>query len=219
MSSYNKLVKGVLVFLLYFLVPYVIDMFLPSITASSTMDLVIRLTLMFLLLLFFIFIYKDDVIRDIKALKKSSFAILGKSLMYFAIMIVGIGAISAILIVLNPDFVYTNSNIIDALIKEHSLAMIVYVFVITLITEQIVFRKVFKDVLQNKYFFIVFSGIIYGVFQVGYSVSSINDLCTIIPFAFAGIILSVSYQKTDNIVTPCLVYLFYNLFSLLGVLF
>lgn len=218
MKNYNRLIKGVLVFLLYFLVPYVIDMFLPSITQSSSMDLVIRLSLMFLLLLFFVFIYKDDMVRDIKALKSNGFLILGKSLMYFAIMIVGIGIISAILIALNPDFIYTNSNIIDALIKEHSLAMIVYVFVITLITEQIVFRKVFKDILQNRYFFVIFSGIIYGVFQVGYSVSSINDLCTIIPFAFAGIILSIAYEKTDNIVTPCLVYLFYNLFSLLGVI-
>ncbi len=218
MKSYNKLIKGIGVFLLYILVPYVIDIFLPSITKSSTNELIIRLALMFLLLLYFILMYKEDFIRDIKALKTNFLSILGKSLMYFALLIVTFFAVSAVIRIINPDFVYTNSSIIDAMIKENFIIMIVYVFIITLITEQIVFRKVFKDILQNKYFFIIFSGIIYGIFQVGYTVSSINDLCTIIPFAFAGIILNVSYIKTDNIVTPCLVYLFYNLFSLLGVM-
>lgn len=216
MNNFNKLIKGAGVFLLYILVPYVINMFLPSITKSNTTELIIRLTLMFLLLLFFILLYKDDIIRDIKAFKKTFLSIIGKSIIYFAILIAGFGIISALLLIVYPDFKYTNSSIIDSLLKENFIVMIIYVFIISLFTEQIVFRKVFKDILVNKYFFIIFSGIIYGVFQVGYHVTTLNELFTIIPFAFAGIILSTSYEKTDNIITPCLVYLFYDLFLLIG---
>jgi len=53
MANFNKLIKGVLVFLLYILVPYVIDMFLPGITTSNNLELLFRFMFMFLLLLFF----------------------------------------------------------------------------------------------------------------------------------------------------------------------
>lgn len=214
MKNYDKLVKGIGVFLLYILVPYVIDMFLPSITKSNTVELIIRIVCMFLLLLFFILLYKDDIIKDIKAFKNNFSKIIVKSIMYFALFIVGFGIISTLLNVLYPDFVYTNSSIIDTLLKDNFVIMIIYVFIISLFTEQIVFRKVFKDILKNKYFFIIFSGLIYGFFQIGYHVSSINDILSIIPFTYAGIILSTSYQETDNILTPCFVYLIYDLFML-----
>ena len=215
MNGFNKLIKGVLVFLLYILVPYVIDMFLPSITMSSTLELFYRFIFMFLLLLFFVFIYKDDIVKDIKALKNNFGKILGKSVIYFAVMLVGFFAISALIYAVHPSFTYTNSEIIGTLLKKNFPLMIWYVFGISLFMEQIVFRKVFRDIIGNKYFFVIFSSVIYGIFQVGYTINSLNDLFTIIPFAFAGIILCVSYEKTDNILTPCLVYLFYDLFSLI----
>ena len=121
MNNFNKLIKGAGVFLLYILVPYVINMFLPSITKSNTTELIIRLTLMFLLLLFFILLYKDDIIRDIKAFKKTFLSIIGKSIIYFAILIAGFGIISALLLIVYPDFMYTNSSIIDSLLKENYL--------------------------------------------------------------------------------------------------
>lgn len=213
MSNLNKLIKGVGVFLLYILVPYVIDMFLPSITSSNTTELIIRFAIMFLLLLFFVFLYKDDIVKDIKAFSPK---LIGKSVLYFIILIVGFFLVAAVLFAVYPEFSYTNSKIMDSLLQKNFLLMIFYVFIISLFTEQIVFRKVFKDVLNNKYFFIIFSGLIYGIFQVGYNIGSINDILTIIPFAFAGIILSTSYEKTNNIITPCLVYLFYDLFILIG---
>lgn len=216
MRSYNKLIKGALVFLLYILVPYVLNMFFPSITASSRNELLCRFGCMFLLLLFFILVYKDDLVRDIKAFCEKPLSFIGKSVKYFAILLVILTSISATIFAVHPDFVYTNSSIIDLLIKDHFVIMLFYVFIISLFTEQIVFRKVFRDILQNKYFYIIFSGIIYGIFQVGYNISSINDVFTIIPFAFAGIILSTAYDKTDNILTPCFVYMFYDLFLLIG---
>ena len=142
---------------------------------------------------------------------------MGSSLIYFLFLILGIGTISAVLLFLDlaPGFQYANSAILDTLLNKNFIILIIYVFFITLFTEQIVFRKVFKDIINNKYFFIIFSGIIYGILQVGYSFSSINDVLTIIPFAYAGIILNLSYEKTNTIVTPCLVYFFYDLFLLL----
>lgn len=215
MTNLNKLIKGLSVFLLYILVPYVIDMFLPSITKSTNLELLYRFIFMFLLLLFYIFIYKDDIIKDIKAFKESPLKIIKKSGLYFLILMVGFFATSSILLLIFPDFTYTNSGIIDTLLKDNFLLMIFYVFIITLFTETIVFRKVFKDIINNKYFFIIFSGLIYGIFQVGYSVTGLNDILTMIPFVVAGMTLSASYENTDNILTPCFVYLLYNLFSLI----
>lgn len=213
MDDKNKLIRNIGIFLLYILVPYVLNVFLPSITSSSVLELTIRIACMFLLLLFFVFLNKDDIIRDIKAFKSNVLKIVLKSVMYFVILMVGFALISAILIAIYPKFQYTNSSIVQDILNKNLWFGIFYIFVICLFTEQIVFRKIFKDILHNKYFFVVFSGIIYGIFQVGYNIRTINDILTIIPFSFVGIILSVSYEKTDNIVTPCMVYFLYNLFN------
>lgn len=215
MSNFNKLIKGAGVFLLYILVPYIIDMFLPSMTLSNNKELIIRFIFMFLLLLFFVFLYKDDIIKDIKALKDNKFKLLKDSLVTSAIIIVTFLVTGAIIMAIHPTFQYTNDSILKTLLEDNIFLMIIYVFIISLLTEQIVFRKVFRDIIQNKYFFVIFSGLIYGIFVVGYNVSSLNDILTIIPYTLVGIILSSSYEKTDNIMTPCLAYLFYDLFILL----
>ena len=214
-TNYNKLIKGLLVFLLYVLVPYVLDMFLPSITKSNTLELLYRFMFMFLLLLFYVFIYRDDLKEDIKAFLKNKKNILLKSLLFFVIFIVGYGIISATIQNVFKERPLNNSNIIDILMQQNELLTIFYVFIISLFTEQIVFRKVFKDIINNKVFFIIFSGLIYAIFQIGYTISGINDLMALVLYGYAGIILSYSYVKTDNIITPCLVSLFYDLFVLL----
>lgn len=211
MKNLNKSIKGIGVFLLYILVP----MLLPSITSSNTKDLYINIGIMFLLLLLFIFAYKEDIIKDIKAFNAHFFKNICKSLAYSAILIVGLLIVSIILVEVF-HVTYNNSSLIDSLLHKNIFLLIIYVFIISLFTEQIVFRKVFKDILQNKYFFIIFSSLVYAFCQIGYNISSTNDLFTLIPFAFAGIILSVSYEKSNNLITPCVVYLFYDLFILLN---
>lgn len=211
MKNLNKSVKGICVFLLYILVP----MLLPSVTSSKTSDLIINIGVMFLLLLLFIFMYKDDIIKDIKAFNSHFFKNVAKSLAYSAALIVGLLLISIVLVEVF-HVTYNNSSLIDSLLHKNIFLLIIYVFVISLFTEQIVFRKVFKDILVNKYFFIIFSSLVYAFCQIGYNISSMNDLFTLIPFAFAGIILSVSYEKSNNMITPCVVYLFYDLFILLN---
>ena len=190
-------------------------MFLPGITKSNTFELLYRFMFMFLLLLFYIFIYKDDLKEDIKAFRNNKKKVLLKSLIYFVIYIVGFGIISAIIQAILKDRPFNNSNIIDVLMKKNELLTLFYVFVISLFTEQIVFRKVFKDIINNKIFFVIFSGLIYAFFQIGYNISGINDLLPLLIYGYAGMLLSYSYVKTDTIITPCLITMFYDLFVLL----
>lgn len=219
-SNYNKLIKGLLVFLLYVLVPYVLDMFLPSITKSNSFELLYRFMFMFLLLLLYIFIYREDIKEDIKAFKKNKKDILLKSLMYFGILLVGYGVISAtIQFAILGDRPLNNSNIIDILMQENTFLTIFYVFIISLFTEAIVFRKVFKDIITNKVFYVIFSGLIYALFQIGYNISGRADLLALALYSYVGMLLSYTYVKTDNIITPCLVYLFYDLFVLFAFTF
>lgn len=218
-TNYNKLIKGIFVFLLYILVPYILDMFLPSITHSNSFELLYRFMFMFVLLVFYTFVYKDDLKEDIKNFMNNKKRILLKSLMYFGILLFGNILISAIIKAVYPNFTYVSSGIIDTLLNENALLMIFYIFIISLFTEQIVFRKVFRDIIRNKYFFIIFSGLVYGIFQIGYTFASINDVLALIPFTFVGILFSYSYYKTENILTPCFVYLFYDLFYLLLIVF
>ena len=221
-KNLNTLIKGVCVFLLYILVPYVLDMFLPSLTKSNSFELLYRFMFLFLMLIIFVFIYRKDLLNDLKAFKKDKKKVLLNALMSFGLMLIGIAIISLIVTSITGNTngsSYESSSVIDSLFQENKLLMIFYVFIISLFTEQIVFRKVFKDIINNKIFFVIFSGMIYGLFQVGYNLSSSSDLLTLLPYTYMGIIVSSSYAKTDNILTPCFVYLLYDLFVLFAFTF
>ena len=218
-NNYNSLIKGMLVFLLYILVPYILDMFLPSLTKSNSFELLYRFMFLFLMLIFFIFLYRKDLLEDLKAFKENKKKIFLKSLLYFGLLLVGTPIISLIIQSIFTGSTYESSGVIDSLMSENTLLMIFYVFIISLFTEQIVFRKVFKDIINNKVFFVIFSAIIYGLFQIGYNISSAQELVSIVPYVYMGLILSTSYARTDNIVTPCLIYLMYDLFVLFAFTF
>ena len=218
-NNYNSLIKGMLVFLLYILVPYILDMFLPSLTKSNSFELLYRFMFLFLMLIFFIFLYRKDLLEDLKAFKENKKKIFLKSLLYFGLLLVGTPIISLIIQSIFTGSTYESSGVIDSLMSENMLLMIFYVFIISLFTEQIVFRKVFKDIINNKVFFVIFSAIIYGLFQIGYNISSAQELVSIVPYVYMGLILSTSYARTDNIVTPCLIYLMYDLFVLFAFTF
>ena len=216
-DKFNVLIKGVGVFLLYILVPYILDLFLPSLTKSNSFELLYRFMFLFLMLIFFVLIYRKDLLNDLKAFKKDKKKVLLNALIFFGLMLVGIAVISLVVTSITGNASgtsYESSSVIDSLFQENKLLMIFYVFVISLFTEQIVFRKVFKDIINNKLFFVIFSGLIYGIFQIGYNISSVNDLLVLLPYTYIGIIVSASYSKTDNIFTPCFVYLLYDLFVL-----
>lgn len=65
--------------------------------------------------------------------------------------------------------------------------------------EELVFRQGIRNMVSNKYLFIIISGLIFGGLHVFSSITSYIDLLYIIPYASLGVVFAYMLVKTDNI--------------------
>lgn len=78
------------------------------------------------------------------------------------------------------------------------------------ISEELIFRKSFKDCFNNKWLFIFISGFVFGALHVIGSIYSLYDLLYIFPYASLGISFAYIYYKTDNIYSSIFVHVLHN---------
>jgi len=88
------------------------------------------------------------------------------------------------------------------------------------IIEELAFRKSFKKLFANKYFFALFTGFLFGLAHVS-SVDFSNfletwtELLYIISYGSIGFVLGCLYYETDNIFTSILAHVFHNAFTII----
>ena len=90
----------------------------------------------------------------------------------------------------------------------------IYTFIVTVfvapILEELIFRLSFKNVIKNKWLFIIISGVIFGAIHVVFSVNDIYQLLYLIPYCSLGIAFSYMYYETDNILVPISFHILHN---------
>ena len=86
------------------------------------------------------------------------------------------------------------------------------------IVEEITFRKTFRNIIDNKYFYILLSGIIFGIIHTTGDITNKNEILLAIPYIIMGIDLSYIYYKSNNIFTTIFIHSIHN-FVLLMVQF
>ena len=211
----KKLSKGLIVFIGYLLIPMIVNSFLPSINESNTTNLIIRVLIYLGIIAGCIFIYKDDLKREWKIVKKSKIKFI-LSVIVFLVLLIFLMAIGST-IVANISNIKSNSN--DSLINNYYKTIPIYMFFETLIyapfVEEMVFRKVFYDIIPSKLFCIIFSALVFGFYHLGYTMSSVEDLISAIPYVLTGVVLISSYVKTKSIYAPVIIHFTYNLLVLL----
>lgn len=197
----EKLTKGLLVLVLYILIPLILNNFLPSLTDSNAVSIIIRLVVDIGLIITFIMIYKEDFKKYTQNFKSNKTKIVLTSLLFaflaFVGMIVSTGILNALSIKES-----TNNLIITHLYGMIPMYMMFQTIIYVPIIENIVFRKVFKDNIKNTALFILTSGLVYGIYHIIYNVSSPIEILQMLPYVVTGIIYAWAYKKTDNIYTP-----------------
>lgn len=81
----------------------------------------------------------------------------------------------------------------------------IYVYITSIIfapfVEEIVFRQGIRNIIKNKYLFILISGLLFGGLHVVTSMSSTMDLLYLIPYCSLGFVFAYMLYKTNNIFT------------------
>ena len=169
-----------------------------------------------LLLIIFILIYKKDIIKDFKNyfnknIKKNLKLSLKYWLLGLCIMIASNVLISTII----SDGIPQNEEIVRQLINKAPLFMIFELIIFAPITEEIIFRRSIKDIINNKNIYILVSGLFFGFMHIVKYIKAPIDIIYIIPYAALGIIFAKLYKKTDNIFSTITIHSIHNTFTLI----
>ncbi len=211
--SNKKPIIGILVLIIYMIFPVLLGLFIPTIGNSNNLQLIIRMLFNIFVIFLFIFLYKDVFKTDFYKFKESPFKTILKSCGYAILIILFLALVNGLLfLVLFPNLTLQGRTIIDEYLNKNVLFILLNLFLYVPIVETIIFRKAFKDIIGNNWFYILFSGLVFGFCSIGYHITGYENIVEIVPYFVIGGIYSYSYFKTDNIYIPILTNIIYNFY-------
>ena len=213
MNKKKVILINLLVFIFYFIytiTPALIIYFFNIKFSNDLQKEIYYILTAVIYMLIIILIYKKELLFDIKNIKIKNF------IKYIPIYLIGIVFMS-----LSNALVYkiTNMQISEneSAIREYIKLFPIYMSFSTVIfspfIEEITFRKVFRNIINNKYIFIIISGVIFGLIHT--NSFKVNDLFSSIPYIIMGIDFAYIYYKSDNIFTTIAFHSMHNLILLI----
>lgn len=200
----NVFIKSILVIISYFALPYVIAL----ISKSNMIDIMLYLLYAFIL----IFLYKQVFISDFKDIKKNWKKYLMRMLISIVLIFASMVLINLIVGVLfNVKETSENDFSLLTTFKENSLVVVLLTCIYYPLVEGIIFRKSVRDIIDNKWFFIMFSAIFYFFFNIVYTSMSFSNIMSSVCYLSTMMIVSHFYWKTNNFTLSVLVMSIFNL--------
>ncbi len=165
-----------------------------------------------------IWIYRKDVYRDFK----SYFKDFGKNFeVSFKYWLAGLGIMYAsnlfITLILNKPLA-GNEETVRSYLDVMPLVMSFNAIICAPVSEEITFRKSFKEIFPNKWVFAIMSGLVFGLLHVASYITTLSDFIHIIPYGALGFVFALLYYKTDNIFSTIVIHSMHNLLATMLVL-
>lgn len=132
--------------------------------------------------------------------------LIGLGIMYVSNLIIAI--------VMNGQLA-ENEEAVRSLIKTAPLYMVFQLVVYAPVTEELIFRKSIREVIDNKVLFAIISGLIFGGLHAITSITSVASLLYLIPYCSLGIVFGLLYAKSNNIFSTMTVHAIHNFLALL----
>ena len=162
---------------------------------------------------FVLFFTKDDLKIEFKEFKKN----IIKNLLYCFIIFICMFLIVTLSNFLIDKLLGWEEINSSKLIFPNINSMFLYTLFVLLIyapfIEGIIFTKIIKNIIKNKIAWILISGILFGLLQIGFDFSSYSSLIFSLPYIFIGILVSFIYEEKKNVFYPIFIWFFYYLFQ------
>ena len=177
--------------------------------------------IMFVVVLLF---YKKYLKKDLVLFKLNKKDYIKKIISYFLIFLVvkyGIALFSSLLLVmLGSDLVTSeNQETVVTLAKTLPFMMMISTSLLAPFVEEGIFRLGIKKVINNKYLFILVSGLIFGFMHIFPTELPIYvALIESLNYVTMGLLLAYIYNETDNIYVVVIIHALNNLLSMLMIL-
>ena len=164
----------------------------------------------------FIIIYKKDFFKDLKEyFTKNLTSNIETSFKYWSIGLLIMIISNFIITYLSRGGIAGNEESVRELINKVPLYMLFQLAIYAPITEELIFRKSIKDAINNKYIYILTSGLLFGFLHIVSYINTPLDLVYLIPYASLGIVFATLYYKTNNIFSTITIHAMHNALSVL----
>lgn len=208
--------KYLLTFLLYILYQgsFLFSIFslfnirLSSLSRNAKIGLLFVDSLIYVIIL--IFMYKKDIKKGIDEFKKNKEKSITIALKCWTFGCVIMYVSSIIISYINKQDISNNEQAVRESIKVAPLYMLFSCSIVAPLFEELVFRKSLKELVKNKWVFIILSGVIFGGLHVIGTYKNPIDILYIIPYGSMGCAFAYLLSKTDNITLPIMVHMIHN---------
>jgi len=159
--------------------------------------------------------YHETLTRDFKKLKNNINDNIDMAIKYwlpgFLVMIIS----NAIIIFIFGLCLSGNEESIRDIVAISPLYMFFSASLYAPFTEELIFRKSFRDVIKNPIIYVLSSGFIFGFLHVMGYVNVPIDWIHLIPYCSLGFAFALLYYKSDNIYLSMIMHFAHNTFALL----
>lgn len=215
-----KIFKNLIMFFMYFfydiIIAIIINILNIDVTKFSNMGKNIYLITTNLgYIIFIIFVYKKEIMSDLKDFKKNGLKYFIKYIPIYALGLIAMSLSNIILYEITNVQISNNEQLVRDYIKIFPIYMTFSCVIYAPIVEEITFRKTFRNIINNKYFFILTSGIIFGLIHITGDTIGINEYLLSIPYILMGTCLAYIYYKSNNIFTTITIHSIHNFILLM----
>lgn len=156
------------------------------------------------------FMYKKEIKKEFIDFKNNFGKYSDIALKYWILGFIAMFFSNIIITNMAPVKIAPNEQGIQEIIGAIPFISIIVIGFIAPFSEEIIFRKSFKDAIKTKWVFIFISGIVFGLLHVISQINSIYDFLYVIPYSSLGIAFSIIYYKSNNIFSSIFAHSLHN---------
>lgn len=203
--------------ILYLFLNIIGTMFIAGIfnTQDDNKILIINICLQTLFMVIMVLIYRKEISKDFKKIKKDDLITGIRYLVFFTLISLFISLITSFLGSNISENEAANRSFLNTMIFPALFSFLI----VAPITEELLFRFSLKKVFTNKWIFIVISGILFGIPHM--AIQGITDLASglqLLNYSIMGSALALIYSETKNIWIPIITHSLNNLLAVLLIL-
>ena len=167
-----------------------------------------------------IIMYRKSIIEGFKDLikKKGKPLLRGFDIWFIGLMVMVIS--NFLISKLNSGNTSTNEESIRIMLQAFPVLASLSISIISPVIEELVFRKSFREIFNNKWIYILTSGVLFGALHVLLSpIYSFVDYLFLIPYCSMGVAFSYMYYESNNIMVPISMHVLHNTINIISTLF
>lgn len=206
----KTLLISVSVIIFYFLWPQLINVIKELFNHSF--DSILEFVSNLILIVGLIYIYRNDLKNYLKDFKKNAKRNI-LMILIFSILIIVLVPIINLLInsIFKIDGGTSNDNSLLESFKNNPFRIGLMTIIYYPIVEEIVFEKTLKDVISNKWLFMVLSSLFFWYYNIAYSANfTLVAIAGSFSYFAVGLVKAYTFSKTDNLFVSIFIKAIYN---------